>query len=99
MTGRRTYNFSHRPRPRQRPQASQSQALPQGGLLTTLTVIAILPEDYIEQIVKAYVASGAGFENLIGLAPSLLVDAKPMLAFAIDWLEAHSDPAEQNPET
>ena len=38
MTGRRTCNFPHRPRPRQRPQASQSQALPQGGLLTTLTI-------------------------------------------------------------
>jgi len=37
MTGRRTYNFPHRLRPRQRPQASQPQALPQGGLPTTLT--------------------------------------------------------------
>ena len=38
MTGRKTYNFPHRPRPRQRPQASQPQALPQGGLLATLTL-------------------------------------------------------------
>lgn len=37
MTGRRTDNFPHRPRPRQRRQASPLPALPQGGLLTTLT--------------------------------------------------------------
>jgi len=42
MTSRRTENFPHRPRPRQRRQASQSQALPQGGLLTTLTADPIL---------------------------------------------------------
>ncbi len=37
MTGRRTDNFPHRPRPHQRRQASPLPALPQGGLLTTLT--------------------------------------------------------------
>lgn len=47
-----------------------------------------LPEDYIERIVTAYVAAGSGRQGHIGLAPSLLVDASPMLAFAIDWLEA-----------
>jgi aminoglycoside 3-N-acetyltransferase len=46
-----------------------------------------LPENYIEQIVTAYVESGGGRQGAIGLAPSLLVDARPMLAFAIDWLE------------
>ena len=56
---------------------------------TTEPVTEGLPDDYIEQIVTAYVAGGAGCEGLIGLAPSLLVNAKPMLAFAIDWLEAH----------
>lgn len=47
-----------------------------------------LPENYIEQIVTAYVASGVGRADTIGLAPSLLVDSRPMLAFAIEWLEA-----------
>ena len=49
-----------------------------------------LSENYIEQIVTAYVASGSGREDTIGLAPSLLVDARQMLAFAIKWLEARA---------
>lgn len=57
---------------------------------TTEPVVEGLPENYIEQIVTAYVASGSGREGMIGLAPSLLVDARPMLAFAIAWLEARS---------
>lgn len=48
---------------------------------------AALPENYIEQIVTAYVESGAGNQGLIGAAPSLLVDARPTLVFAIRWLE------------
>ena len=46
-----------------------------------------LPEDYIEQIVSAYVENGGGNQGPIGAAPSLMVDARPMLAFAIQWLE------------
>jgi aminoglycoside 3-N-acetyltransferase len=57
---------------------------------TTEPVMESLPENYIEQIVTAYVAGGSGREGTIGLAPSLLVDARPMLAFAIKWLEARS---------
>ncbi len=56
---------------------------------TTEPVATGLPENYIEQIVAAYVGTGGGHQQTIGLAPSLLVDAQPMLAFAIDWLEAH----------
>jgi len=56
---------------------------------TTEPVVAELPENYIEQIVAAYVGSGNGHQGMIGLAPSLLVDARPMLAFAVEWLEAH----------
>lgn len=47
-----------------------------------------LPENDIEQIVRAYVESGGGWQGVIGAAPSLLVDARPVLAFAIRWLEA-----------
>ena len=50
-------------------------------------VVDGLPENYIEQIVGDYVAGGGGREGLVGRAPSLLVDAKPMCAFAIAWLE------------
>ena len=50
-------------------------------------VVAALPGNYIEQIVTAYVANGGGREGTIGLAPSLLVNARPMLASAIRWLE------------
>jgi len=57
---------------------------------TTEPVVDGLLENYIEQIVTAYVASGSGREDTIGLAPSLLVDARPMLAFAIEWLEGHA---------
>jgi len=46
-----------------------------------------LPENYIEQIVQAFVAEGNGREGMIGQASSLLVEAKPMCAFAIGWLE------------
>ena len=46
-----------------------------------------LPENYIEQIVTAYVEGGGGNQGLIGSAPSLLVDARPMLVFAVRWLE------------
>lgn len=57
---------------------------------TTEPVVGGLPDDYIGRIVTAYVAGGSGREGTIGLAPSLLVDARPMLAFAIRWLEART---------
>ncbi|OYY67848.1 aminoglycoside N(3)-acetyltransferase [Sphingomonas sp. 28-63-12] len=54
---------------------------------TSEPIMAGMPDDYIERIVTAYVAGGGGHQGLIGRAPSLLVDARPMLAFAIGWLE------------
>ena len=57
---------------------------------TTEPVVEGLPENYIEQIVTAHVAHGSGRAGTIGLAPSLLVDARPMVAFAIEWLEARA---------
>ena len=57
---------------------------------TTEPVVEGLPQNCIEQIVTAYFASGSGREDTIGLAPSLLVDARSMLAFAIEWLEARA---------
>jgi aminoglycoside 3-N-acetyltransferase len=54
---------------------------------TSEPVHADLPDDYIGRIVTAYVDSGGGHQGLIGAAPSLLVDARPLLSFAIGWLE------------
>lgn len=51
-------------------------------------VHAALPEYYIERIVTDYVAAGSGQQGLIGDAPSLLVDDRPTLDFAIRWIEA-----------
>ena len=54
---------------------------------TTEPVLDGMPENYIERIVTAMVEQGGGRQGLIGHAPSLLVDAAPMLSFAIAWLE------------
>ena len=54
---------------------------------TTEPIVDGMPENYIEQIVQAFVAKGDGRQGVIGQAPSLLVEAKPMCAFAVAWLE------------
>ncbi len=54
---------------------------------TSEPVLDGLPEDYIERIVTAFVGEGNGRHGAIGRAPSLLVEAGPMCAFAVCWLE------------
>lgn len=54
---------------------------------TSEPILDGMPENYIEQIVEAFVAEGNGREASIGQAPSLLIEAKPMCAFAVSWLE------------
>ena len=46
-----------------------------------------LPDDYFATIVEAFLATGQGQRGMIGAAPSVLVDAAPMVAFGIAWLE------------
>lgn len=46
-----------------------------------------LPDDYFATIVEAFLATGQGKRGTIGAAPSVLVDAAPMVAFGIAWLE------------
>lgn len=46
-----------------------------------------LPDNHIEQIVTDFVAHGNGSQGLVGSALSLLMDAQPLVTFAIDWLE------------
>ena len=46
-----------------------------------------LPDDYFASIVEAFLATDQGQRGTIGAAPSVLVEAAPMVAFAIAWLE------------
>lgn len=54
---------------------------------TSDPVVNGLTDDFVERIVTAYLETGRGKQGLVGNAPSVLVDAADMLAFAIDWLE------------
>ncbi len=47
-----------------------------------------LPDDYMADVVEAFLASGKGKRGTIGAAPSVLVSAKEIVPFAIAWLEA-----------
>lgn len=55
---------------------------------TSDPVSEALPENFIEQIVDAYVAAGRGRPGKVGNAPALLVAAADILPFGIAWLEA-----------
>lgn len=46
-----------------------------------------LPDNHIEQVVTDFVAAGNGSQGLIGSASSLLMDAQPLVEFAVDWFE------------
>ena len=46
-----------------------------------------LPENFIEQVVEAFLASGAGTRGRIGDASAVLVDAAAVCAFAVAWIE------------
>lgn len=50
-----------------------------------------LPVDHIERIVTDFVAAGNGLRGLVGSASSLLMDAKPLVAFAVEWLECWAE--------
>lgn len=50
-------------------------------------VIDAFDEDYFATIVGDFVAAGGGQEGRVGNAPSLVVDAAPMCAFAVAWME------------
>ncbi|TLX13029.1 aminoglycoside 3-N-acetyltransferase [Rhizobium sp. MHM7A] len=52
-------------------------------------VVPDLASDYFGEIVRAFLASGAGAQGLIGEAPSVLVDAASICSFAVAWLELH----------
>jgi aminoglycoside 3-N-acetyltransferase len=52
-----------------------------------------LPQDHIGQIVEAFLAAGKGQRGTVGAASSVLVRAKEIVPFAVDWLERRFTPA------
>ncbi|WP_423602026.1 aminoglycoside 3-N-acetyltransferase [Sphingomonas sp. MS122] len=47
-------------------------------------------EDYFGTVVEGFLATGRGVRGKVGDADSVLVDAAPMLAFAIEWIERNA---------
>lgn len=50
-------------------------------------VVDGLEGDYFEEVVEDFLATGQGRRGLVGHAPSVLVDAPAIVAFAVQWLE------------
>ncbi|WP_426165994.1 aminoglycoside 3-N-acetyltransferase [Sandarakinorhabdus sp. DWP1-3-1] len=46
-----------------------------------------LPENFIEQIVTAYLATDRGRQGRVGDATSVLVSARDICAFGVEWIE------------
>jgi aminoglycoside 3-N-acetyltransferase len=61
---------------------------------TAQPIVEGLAEDYFGTIVEAFLSQGNGCRGMVGLAPSVLVEAKPMLAFAVAWIESHCSGAQ-----
>jgi aminoglycoside 3-N-acetyltransferase len=49
------------------------------------------PDNYFETIVKDYLKVGNGRVGRVGAAESYLFEAKPLVAFGIEWMEEHFD--------
>ncbi len=54
---------------------------------TSEPVLDAMPTNMFEIIVDAYLASGEGAQGKVGQAPSTLMDAAPLLDFAVRWIE------------
>ncbi|SHF18088.1 aminoglycoside 3-N-acetyltransferase [Kaistia soli DSM 19436] len=50
-------------------------------------VVAAFEPDYFGEIVEDYLATGAGSRGQIGSAQAILVEAAPIVAFAVSWME------------
>lgn len=55
---------------------------------TAQPVVDGLDDDYFATIVTAFLATASGAQGPIGAAPSVLIEAAAITAFAVDWLEA-----------
>lgn len=54
---------------------------------TSDPVVEGLPDDYFATIVSDFLAAGRGRRGTVGAAPSVLVQAQEIVAFAVAWLE------------
>ena len=54
---------------------------------TSEPCVPALPDNFIEQIVSAYLATGAGRQGEVGAASSVLGEAAAIVPFAVDWME------------
>ncbi|MEP7240359.1 MAG: aminoglycoside 3-N-acetyltransferase [Devosia sp.] len=60
---------------------------------TSEPVVAGLDEYFFDTIVDDFLATGGGHRGSVGAAPSVLVEARPIVDFAVDWLERRFTPA------
>ncbi|RYZ40842.1 MAG: aminoglycoside 3-N-acetyltransferase [Myxococcaceae bacterium] len=58
-------------------------------------VVEGLADDFFAEVVEAFLSTGQGRRGVIGDAPSVLVEARPMVAFAVHWLESRFGVARQ----
>ena len=56
---------------------------------TSDPVVSGLADTYFSDIVEAFLATGRGHTGTVGRAPSVLVPAAEIVAFAVAWLETH----------
>lgn len=54
---------------------------------TSDPVVDGLADDYFEEVVEDFLATGQGRRGLVGHAPTVLADAPAIVAFAVEWLE------------
>jgi aminoglycoside 3-N-acetyltransferase len=54
---------------------------------TSNSVVGSLPEDYFVTIVEEFLLTGRGTRGPVGNAPTVLVPAPEIVAFAVAWLE------------
>jgi aminoglycoside 3-N-acetyltransferase len=54
---------------------------------TAEPVVAGLDDDYFATVLTAFLAGGHGAQGEVGAAPSVLVDAPAVTAFAVQWLQ------------
>lgn len=52
-------------------------------------VVDGLADDYFADIVTQFLAGGRGRQGNVGAAPSVLVEAREIVPFAVSWLERH----------
>ena len=57
---------------------------------TSEPIVPGLADDYFAEIVESFLATGQGHQGMIGDAPSVLLDAAQICAFAVAWLEEHA---------